>query len=172
MHAGVKGLLALFAISTVALSCTKDAIAPVSTPGGGGGGGGGGPVTAVVRETEPNNSLTNAKLIVLGDTIVGAVDPYLDDDYYAIVIPAGTRLRIDRQGSHGRVEVSLFDVDGHTYLMGMLEYEEIVEEFPISHSGRYYVLVNVWDHDDPYPDNIPTPGFTYSISLAGAEQPL
>jgi len=102
---------------------------------------------------------------------VGAVDPYLDDDYYAIVIPAGTRLRIDRHGSHGRVEVSLFDVDGHTYVMGMLEYEELVE-VTVMRAGRYYVLVNVWDHDDPHPDNVPTPGFTYSISLAGAAQPL
>lgn len=129
----------------------------------------------LVVDREPNDAVGRAQLVALGDTLKGAIDPSRDLDYYAFSVPAGTIVRLDRSGSYGtptfsRIELNLIDADGQTSLIWLLEEsDQMVLEYAIPTAGRYYLLVRVWDHDDPDESSVPTPQWRYRIALSGAE---
>ena len=71
------------------------------------------PLLAVVPESEPNDLLTTANSVMLGDQVTGAIDPDGDVDYFSLVLAAGTILDVSvdaaRSGSPLDSRIALFD---------------------------------------------------------------
>jgi len=100
---------------------------------------------ATIGESEPNDTLSEANLVSLGDTLSGVINPAGDFDYYAIDLEAGTVVDLDvdasELGSAIDPVIALFDVDSTTILAwnddaGSLD-SRIV--FALPASGRYFV---------------------------------
>jgi len=70
-----------------------------------------------VAETEPNNSRAAASLAHLGDTVSGTM-PYLDVDYFAIDLSAGTKLVVTLLNHQFCPEFNLWDSNGKPSIIG------------------------------------------------------
>jgi hypothetical protein len=125
----------------------------------------------VVAETEPNNSAPTATVAHIGDTIKAAIS-YQDIDYYAIDMPAGTKLELGllvRTFCHGLV---LWDRDGSTrlasrYCMGGAQpHDTLYYEIPTT--GRYYISIT---HEEETPGDANHPPLAYTLKAADYTPP-
>jgi len=79
------------------------------------------PMTLVsIGEVEPNDGVPSATPAALGDTVVGAINPTGDIDYFAFDLPAGTDVLLDVDASQFGSSLDpilvLIDRDGNTQL--------------------------------------------------------
>jgi hypothetical protein len=98
-----------------------------------------------VAESEPNDSLTTADPVALGDTVTGTINPTGDVDYFVLTIPAGTWLDLDvdanQIGSPLDPVMALFTGDGSA----MLAYSDDADgldphiRYSIATTGSYIV---------------------------------
>jgi len=123
-----------------------------------------GPARATTAEVEPNDSLSKATPVALGDTVTGVINPAGDVDYFAVDLQAGTvvDIRVEAQslGSPLDSYIALFAAD--TTLLGINDDyagldSRIVAAIP--RTGRYYVGIT----DYRYPTGGPT--YTYRILI-------
>ncbi|UCG88747.1 MAG: hypothetical protein JSW71_09505 [Gemmatimonadota bacterium] len=100
---------------------------------------------ATISESEPNDTLSEANLVSLGDTLNGVITPVGDVDYFAIDLTAGVMVDFDvdasELGSPIDPVIVLLDVDSATVLAwnddaGSLD-SRIV--YPVPADGRYFV---------------------------------
>ncbi|MCH7876555.1 MAG: putative Ig domain-containing protein [Gemmatimonadetes bacterium] len=102
-------------------------------------------VLATVNEVEPNDSISQAGLVALGDALAGTIDPAGDVDYFAIDLVAGTLLDLDvdasQVGSPLNPVIALFDVDSLTLLALNDDFDGLDSRimYPILADGRYFV---------------------------------
>jgi hypothetical protein len=118
----------------------------------------------VVRESEPNNEAASAGVAVLGDTVMGQINPY-DVDYWAIDLRAGMRFQIVARRVPYCRDFALLDTDGTTRLAFgdcMAEIDSLVHV--VAGTGRYFLRVTQFD-DAP----IEHPLRDYAISFGVAE---
>lgn len=105
---------------------------------------------ATVTESEPNDSLSEATLVTLGDTISGVVNPYGDVDWYAVDLTAGTTVQfsIDAEGIGSSLlpSLGLYYADDVNGLVEPRYNDESqgwdhVYWITIPVTGRYYAMV-------------------------------
>jgi hypothetical protein len=116
-----------------------------------------------VAETEPNNSRAAASLAHLGDTVSGTM-PYLDVDYFAIDLAAGTKLVVTLLNHQFCPEFNLWDSNGKP-----LDYRSCMSDthphdtiyIAIPTTGRYYISI---DHLDETPGDADHPPGTYQLT--------
>ena len=124
---------------------------------------------ASVTESEPNDSVSHANLVLLGDTITGAINPAGDVDYLALDVSAGTKVALDvyaaRAGSQLDATLTLIGTDSTTVLAINDDYNGFDShiEYGIPAAGRYFVKIESFDGSGG-------PGYTYALS-AGAVPP-
>lgn len=96
-------------------------------------------------ESEPNDSVARANLVVLGDTASGNIDPAGDVDFYALDLSAGTSIALDvqatRAGSPLDPILALFDVDSVTVLAFNDDFNSLDShiELTVASTGRYFI---------------------------------
>ena len=117
----------------------------------------------LVAESEPNGSasvsgttieyvdFTNAQAMALGSAVSAEIDPYGDDDVYAVDLTAGTILVADTEtASSGAPDtmIAIYDSDGNqvAYNDDFTGRESRVQ-YEVPADGNYYVLVTAWDGD-------------------------
>lgn len=119
---------------------------------------------ATVAESEPNNAVSQANLMVLGDTASGTVDPASDVDYFALDVPAGTTLALDvyaaRAGSALDATLTLIGTDSATSLAFNDDFNgtDSYIKYTVSTAGRYFVVITSYDGSGG-------PGNNYTISF-------
>ncbi len=98
-----------------------------------------------ITESEPNDTLSEANLVSLGDTLSGVITPAGDIDYFAIDLTAGVVVDFDvdasELGSPIDPVIALFDVDSATVLAwnddaGSLDSRIL---YTVPADGRYFV---------------------------------
>ncbi len=111
---------------------------------------------ATATEQEPNDSISQATLIAVGDTVAGELKhgpyPETDIDYYAVDLAAGTvvSLEVDAYtiGSWIMPVMRLFGPDSTTTVAwsccAILEIDDYLQYF-VPVSGRYFIKVYDWD---------------------------
>ncbi len=107
---------------------------------------------ATVTETEPNDSMAVADTVSLGDTVSAAIDPLRDVDYFALSVPAGTRLDLDvdayQIGSPLDAVMALFLPDG-----SMVAYSDDADgvdphiRYTVSSTGPAHYIIGVTSYD-------------------------
>jgi len=121
--------------------------------------------TATVIESEPNDSASHANLVLLGDTIMGAINPAGDVDYFALDVSAGTKVALDvyaaRAGSQLDATLTLIDTDSTTVLAINDDYNGFDShiEYGIPAAGRYFVRIASYDGSGGS-------GYTYTLAFA------
>lgn len=102
---------------------------------------------ALGTETEPNDTITTANPVSLGDTIAGVIDPAGDYDFFAIDLSAGTVLEIDVDaqvlGSPLDAIIGLFDTDGSCCLVVNDDWDGLDSRimYAIPTDGRYFAAI-------------------------------
>lgn len=102
-----------------------------------------------VAESEPNDSLSLAQTIVLGDTVTGVIDPSGDVDYFAVAIDSGTIIDLDvdasQFGSALDPVIALFDpnsTDANFIVLAVNDDSDGLDSriiYPIDATGTYFV---------------------------------
>jgi hypothetical protein len=118
-----------------------------------------------VHETEPNDAISSANLVQLGDTIDGT-SAFNNIDYYAIDLPAGTRLELallSRQFCHA---LGLWDPEGRP-LRGQDCFTDVGANdtlyYEVRATGRYYISMR---HEDETPGDALRPPPAYILKAA------
>ncbi len=107
--------------------------------------------TASLVESEPNDSVSQANTVTLGDTATGSIDPAGDVDYFALDVPAGTTLALDvyaaRAGSSLDATLTLIGTDSATVLAFNDDFNgtDSYIEYTIDTAGRYFILIASYD---------------------------
>lgn len=119
---------------------------------------------AVVAETEPNNTATEADRVALGDQATGEVNPAGDADYFVFAVPAGTTLDIDvdafEVGSPLDPTLTLFGPGGVDSLAGNDDFDALDSRivYAISAAGDYFIAIRGFADGGG-------PGSTYTINF-------
>ena len=117
-----------------------------------------------VAESEPNNSVSTADSVALGDRATGTVDPAGDVDTWFVDLTAGQILSLDvdaqSAGSPLDPVLSLLAPDGTTLLAFNDDFDGFDSRisFRIPASGRYYVMIRGFG-------NSGGPAGTYAINF-------
>jgi len=103
--------------------------------------------TTMSTESEPNDSLTAADSVALGDTVSATISPAGDVDFYTVSLDSGITLDLDvdanQIGSPLDPVLFLIDRNGMTVLTSSDDVDGLDPQiqYPIRASGRYYVEV-------------------------------
>ncbi len=103
--------------------------------------------TAIIAESEPNNTAATARSVALGDRAIGIVNPAGDVDTWSVDLTAGQILSVDvdaaSAGSPLDPELTLIAPDGTTQLAFNDDFDGLDSRisFRIPATGRYYVVI-------------------------------
>jgi len=119
----------------------------------------------VVDEVEPNGSATvngttidevdfsGAQSVALGSAVSASLDPYGDDDIYALNLNAGTTLVVDTETIESGAPdtmIAIYDSGGAQVAFNDdFTGRESRVRFTPDASGTYYVVITAWDGDGP-----------------------
>jgi len=127
---------------------------------------------AATTESEPNDTVSSADTVALGDTVTAAMDPAGDVDWYVFNVATDTILVLDvdasQLGSPVDSRLWLVAADGATVLSfsddrDPLDLDSYIE-YHITTPGRYYAVV-----DDFYGDG--GAGYFYYLKVLGVAPP-
>lgn len=111
------------------------------------------PDQATSLELEPNNNLSEADVLALGDTVSGQVANDTDQDWFEVDLGAGTNYRIQfagSEGSNGIWGVNVYDSSNNLLaLMAVADNDTAVSnanmDIGIGVTGKYYVVLESYD---------------------------
>jgi len=125
--------------------------------------------TTTVTEAEPNDLVSQAQLVTLGDIAGGTISVADDVDSYAIDLVAGSKIELDvlasRAGSPLDPTLTLLGPDGVTVLAFNDDYltpDSHIESF-IPSTGRYFIQVQGFS-------GIGSPTSTYALSFGSVPE--
>lgn len=116
-----------------------------------------------VNETEPNNTPATANPIALGDTAIGEVNPFGDEDFWSFTAAAGTLISVDVDawefGSPLDPTLELIASDGVTSLAFNDDWDGLDSRisYQIPTTGTYYLALRGYAGSGG-------PGYFYSIN--------
>jgi len=103
--------------------------------------------TAIIAESEPNDSIRTADSIALGDQAVGVLNPARDVDVWFVDLTEGQLFSVDVDaqvlGSPLDAQLVLFAPDGRTVLAFNDDFNDLDSRisFRVPASGRYFVAI-------------------------------
>src|SRR5438045_2964545 len=118
----------------------------------------------LVTETEPNNAFTAANLIQLHDTVSANIDYNGDADFYAVDLPAGTKLFVILDPASHCWGFRLYDRDQTAVLFQRVCHEEHADTLHtvIQTTGRYFLSMR---NDDDAPGERVDPAIPYKLTV-------
>lgn len=138
---------------------------------------------ATVTESEPNDTLTTADPVALGDTVSGTIDPAGDVDYFVITLTAGTWLDLDvdasQIGSPLDAVMALFAAD-----TTMLAYSDDADgldphiRYMVTTTGTFWIGIAGYNGGPEYTYElkigtvVPGPGDPTSLYATGLGYPV
>lgn len=120
--------------------------------------------TPTVTESEPNDSVTQADLVALGDTAAGTIDPAGDVDVYAVDLTAGSIVALDVYAAQGGSLLDAVLVLIGTDSVAAVAFNDDFNgtdshiEYAVGTTGRYFVLIEDFN-------GAGGAGYTYTLSF-------